>query len=403
MTQLHFPDFMAITIGLVVYLVGESINNRLGILRAVNIPDPVTGGLLFALAAWGLYAAGIAEIGFDTHTRDLLLLMFFTGIGLNARISDLVSGGRPLAILIGLTAVLLIVQMLVGGLGAWIAGLPMGMGVVLGSTSLLGGHGTIIAWTPELQALGLDSAAEVGVAMATLALVVASVIGGPLAGALIRRNGLVSTEAATEVNSVGLAAGAAPTGAITRNALMRTLLWLFICIILGFLVQNAVAELGLNLPLFVPCLLMGMVVGNLMPFLPFLKPVAHTPALSLVSEFALGVFLAISLMSLRLWALGGLAGTILAVLAVQTLIAVSVSVFLAFRLLGRDYPAAVMSSGYASLVIGATPTAIATMTAVTKRHGPCQAAFIVLPLLSALFVDIANALVTQGFLNLWTP
>lgn len=401
MTQIQFPDFMAITVGLVVYLVGESINKRVAALRAFNIPDPVTGGLLFALFAWGLYAAGVAEIGFDTHTRDILLLMFFTGIGLNARLSDLVRGGRPLAILIGLTAVLLVVQMLVGGLGAWIAGLPMGMGVVLGSTSLLGGHGTIIAWTPELRALGLDSAPEVGVAMATLALVVASVIGGPLAGALIRRHSLVSAE--TEVNMVGLAEDGEPVGAITRNALMRTLLWLFICIILGFLAQRSIAELGLNLPLFVPCLLMGMVVGNLMPFVPFMKPVARTPALSLVSEFALGVFLAISLMSLRLWALGGMAGTILAVLAVQTLIAVSVSVFLAFRLLGRDYPAAVMSSGYASFVIGATPTAIATMTAVTKRHGPCQAAFIVLPLLSALFVDIANALVTQGFLNLWTP
>jgi ESS family glutamate:Na+ symporter len=401
MTQIQFPDFMAITVGLVVYLVGESINNRVAVLRAFNIPDPVTGGLLFALVTWALYAAGIAEIGFDTHTRDLLLLMFFTGIGLNARIADLVRGGKPLAILVGLTSVLLIAQMLVGGLGAWIAGLPMAMGVVLGSTSLLGGHGTIIAWTPELQALGLDSAAEVGIAMATLALVVASVIGGPIAGALIRRNGLVSTE--TAVNSVGLVEGGAPLGEITRNALMRTLLWIFICVILGFLAQRVIADFGLNLPLFVPCLLMGMVVGNLMPFVPFIKPVAHTPALSLVSEFALGVFLAISLMSLRLWALGGMAGTILAVLAVQTAIAVAISVFLAFRLLGRDYQAAVMSSGYASFVIGATPTAIATMTAVTKRHGPCQAAFIVLPLLSALFVDIANALVTQGFLNLWTP
>lgn len=401
MTEIQFPDFMAITFGLVVYLVGESINNRVAPLRWFNIPDPVTGGLLFALLTWGLYVAGVAEVGFDTHTRDILLLMFFTGIGLNARVSDLVKGGKPLAILIGITAVLLVLQMAVGGLGAWIAGLPMGMGAVLGSTSLLGGHGTIIAWTPELQARGLDSAPEVGVAMATLALVVASLIGGPMAGTLIKRFSLVSTE--TETNSVGLAEGAAPAAAITRNALMRTLLTLFLCMILGFFIQKAIASLGLNLPLFVPCLLVGMAVGNLMPLVPFLEPVSHTPALSLLSEFALGVFLAISLMSLRLWALGGYAGTILVVLVVQTLIALLVATFLVFRLLGRDYQAAVISSGYASFVIGATPTAIATMTAVTKRHGPCQAAFIVIPLLSALFVDIANALVTQGYLNLWTP
>ena len=400
MTQIQFPDFMAITFGLVVYLVGESINNRVAPLRWFNIPDPVTGGLLFALLTWGLYKAGVAEIGFDTHTRDILLLMFFTGIGLNARVADLVKGGRPLAILIGITAALLVVQMLIGALGAWIAGLPLGMGAVLGSTALLGGHGTVIAWTSELQARGLDSAPEVGIAMATLALVVASIIGGPMAGSLIKRFKLVSSE--SSVNSVGLPEGYA-AGEITRNALMRTLLTLFLCMILAFFVQQGVARLGLNLPLFVPCLLVGMLVGNLMGLAPFIKPVAHTPALSLVSEFALGVFLAVSLMSLRLWALGGYAGTILIVLAVQTLIAVLIAVFLVFRFLGRDYQAAVMASGYASFVIGATPTAIATMTAVTKRHGPCQAAFIVIPLLSALFVDIANALVTQGYLNFLAP
>ena len=165
--------------------------------------------------------------------------------------------------------------------------------------------------------------------------------------------------------------------------------------------QRAVLGLGVMLPLFVPCLLVGLVVGNLLPLVPFLKPVAHTPALSLVSEFALGVFLAVSLMALQLWALAGMAGTLLAVLAVQTVLALAVSRLLAFRLLGEDYQAAVLTAGYASFVLGATPTAIATMTAVTKRYGPCQTAFIVLPLVSAVFVDIANALVTQGFLDLW--
>lgn len=400
MTQIQFPDFMAITVGLVVYLVGEAINNRVAPLRYFNIPDPVTGGLLFALLTWGLYKSGIAEIGFDTHTRDLLLLIFFTGIGLNARLSDLIKGGKPLAILIGVTAVLLVLQMVVGGIGAWVSGLPMGMGAVLGSTALLGGHGTVIAWTPELRARGLDAAPEVGIAMATLALVVASVIGGPMAGSLIKRFKLVSTE--TDLGGVGVTEGYA-TGEITRKALMRTLLTVFLCMIAGFGVQRVIAGFGLNLPLFVPCLLVGMVVGNLLSLAPFIAPVTHTPALSLVSEFALGVFLAVSLMSLRLWQLGGYAGTILIVLAVQTLIAGLVAVLLVFRLLGRDYQAAVIASGYASFVIGATPTAIATMTAVTKRHGACQAAFIVIPLLSALFVDIANALVTQGYLNLLAP
>jgi ESS family glutamate:Na+ symporter len=401
MHQIQFPDLMTVTFGLVAYLLGEGINDRVPLLRRFSIPDPVTGGLLVALFFFLLHEAGLVEVSFDTHTRDLLLLVFFTGIGLNARFSDLVKGGRPLGILIVITAALLVVQMLVGRLGALAAGLPAGMGAVLGSTSLLGGHGTVIAWSPELEARGLAGAPEIGIAMATLGLVVGSVIGGPLGRMLVERRGLAPADPAA-VNPVGLSETAPPPEPITRQSLMRTLLWVFICIILGYLVQRVVVAFGLNLPLFVPCLLVGMLVGNLLPFLPFIKPVTHTPALSLVSEFALGVFLAVSLMALQLWALAGMAATLFAVLAAQTAIAVAVSLLLVFRFLGRDYDAAVLTSGYASFVVGATPTGIATMTAVTKHYGPSQTAFIVLPLLSALFVDIANALVTQGFLALWT-
>lgn len=398
MPQIQFPDFMAITIGLVAYLLGERINDRVALLRRFNIPDAVTGGLLVAVLFYALHALGIVEVGFDTHTRDLLLLMFFAGIGLNARIGDLMAGGRPFGILIAITAGLLVVQNVVGLAGAWLAGLPLGMGVVLGSASLLGGHGTVIAWSPELTQRGLAGGPEIGIAVATLGLVVASVVGGPLGRALIQRNSLVSTE--TAVNPVGLSEGD-PAEPITRSGLMRTLLWIFICIILGYLLQRAILTVGIMLPLFVPCLVAGIVVGNLMPFVPFLKPVSHTATLSLVSEFSLGVFLSISLMALQLWALAGMAGTLLAVLLAQTVVAVLVSWLLVFRLLGRDYRAAVMSAGYASFTVGATPTAIATMTAVTKQYGPCQTAFIVLPLVSAVFVDLANALVVQGYLNLF--
>ena len=402
MTQVQFPEFMSVTFGLVAYLLGEAINRRVGLLKRFNIPDPVTGGLLLALLFFGLHRFGLAEVSFDTHIRDVLLLVFFTGIGLNASLADLRKGGKPLVILIGLTAILLVLQNLVGGLGAWLAGLPMGFGVALGSTSLLGGHGTMIAWSGELNAMGLVGAPEAGIAMATLGLVAGAVVGGPLARLLIEPRGLRSEET-DDVNTVGLAEDSPAVHYVGRSELMRALLVTFLCIILGWFAHRAILATGLMLPLFVPCLLVGMVVGNLLALFPRLPPVSHTPALSLVSEFALGVFLAISLMSLQLWALAGMAGTLLLVLAAQTLLALGFAYFLAFRFLGRDYPAAVLTAGYASFVVGATPTAIATMTAVTKRYGPSSAAFIVLPLVSALFVDLANALVTQGFLTLWAP
>jgi len=402
MTQIQLPDFMAVTFGLVAYLLGETINSRVALLRRFNIPDPVTGGLLLALFFFALQKLEIAEVRFDTHIRDVMLLVFFTSIGLNARVADLRKGGRPLLILIGLTTTLLFLQNIVGGIGALLAGLPMGFGVAFGSTSLLGGHGTMIAWSGELDALGLAGASEAGIAMATLGLVAGAVVGGPLAKALIEPRGLRSDEPG-EVNPVGLSDDAPSGLLVSRSDLMRALLCVFLCIIAGYVVHRGILATGVMVPLFVPCLLVGMLVGNLLSLFPKLPAVTHTPALSLLSEFALGVFLAISLMALQLWALAGMAGTLIAVLAVQTALAVGFAAFLAFRLLGRDYQAAVLSSGYASFVIGATPTAIATMTAVTKKYGPCSAAFIVLPLVSALFVDIANALVTQAFLALWTP
>ncbi|MBP7243310.1 sodium/glutamate symporter [Amaricoccus sp.] len=402
MTQIQFPDFMSIIFGLIAFLLGESINSRVGFLRRFNIPDPVTGGLLLALAFFALQKAGIAEVRFDTAARDVLLLIFFTTIGLNASLADLRRGGRPLLILIGLTSVLLILQNLVGGLAALLSGLPAGFGVALGSTSLLGGHGTMIAWSGELEAMGLAGAPEAGIAMATLGLVAGAVIGGPLAKALIEPRGLRPDEPG-EINPVGLPDATPGALLVSKSELMRALLVVMLCIVMGFFLHRAVLAMGVMVPMFVPCLLAGMAVGNALGLAPRLPPVVDTPALSLLSEFALGVFLAISLMALQLWALAGMAGTLLAVLAVQTALAIAFSAFLAFRLLGRDYQAAVLASGYASFVVGATPTAIATMTAVTKKYGACAAAFIVLPLVSALFVDIANALVTQAFLAMWGP
>ena len=401
MAQIQFPDFMAVTFGLVTYLLGEAINDRVALLRRFSIPDAVTGGLLVALLFFALHETGIAEVGFDTHARDLLLLIFFTGIGLNARVTDLLHGGKPLAILVAITAALLLVQNLIGGLAALVAGLPPAWA----SSSARPRSSAATApsspgppssppaaspapprsaspWPPSASSSPASSAARSRAADRAARPPLRRARRGQPRRPLRHR---------------------APPEAITRNALMRTLLDVFLCIIAGYLLQRAILAHGVMLPLFVPCLLVGIVVGNLMPLVPFLKPVAHTPALSLVSEFALGVFLAVSLMALQLWALAGMAGTLLAVLLVQTVVAVAASVLVAFRFLGRDYQAAVMSAGYASFVLGATPTAIATMTAVTKRYGPCQTAFIVLPLVSAVFVDIANALVTQGFLDLWTP
>jgi ESS family glutamate:Na+ symporter len=179
---------------------------------------------------------------------------------------------------------------------------------------------------------------------------------------------------------------------ISHISLLRTLLVLNIVILIAYALEETVEKTGLKVPLFVVCLLVGITLTNLVPrFMPHLQWPARTRALALISDVSLNIFLAMSLMSMQLWALGGLGPALLLVLALQTLAAVLYIVFVVFPAMGGDYEAAVLAAGFTGISLGATPTAIANMTAVTKVHGPATRAFIILPLVSAFFIDIANA------------
>ncbi len=395
------PDFLALTLALVVYLVGADMTRRFEFLRDYNIPEPVAGGLLASVLIALIHAAFDLRVEFELETRDALLVTFFAGIGLNARVSDLLNGGKPLAILLALTVGFIVVQNAVGVAGAALFGLPSGAGVLLGSASLIGGHGTAIAWAPEIAATQeLAGAMELGVAAATLGLIAAAVIGGPVAAFLIERRNL-TPDRPTEELTVGIAHDEADQEPITHVAIMRALLAVNVSIALGWAASEAIAGTGFTLPLFVPCLIMGVVIGNLLTALfPRMVPVSRSPALGLISDYALSVFLAMSLMSLQLSTLTGLGAALLFVLAVQTALTVGFVVFALFPAMGGGYRAAVLSAGFAGFSMGATPTAIANMTAVTKRYGPSPMAFIILPLVSAFFVDLANAFVIRLFLAL---
>ena len=398
---LTIPDFISMTIGLAVFLLGVELNTHYAALRRFNIPEAVTGGLAIALLVLALYLLFDIEIAFDMQSRDFLLVLFFAGIGLNARLSDLIAGGKVLAILLGLTVVTILAQNVLGALGAVIFGFPAQSGVLFGSAALIGGHGTAIAWAPTVaEATGLTNAPELGVAVATLGLVLAALVGGPVAGFLVTRHKLHPTSDEDAI-TIGVHDDAPPEASrITHMSVMRALLYLNIAIITGFILHAVLAEAGLMLPLFVPCLIMGIVIANLRSWLfPRAKPVARTASLALISEFALGAFLAMSLMSLQLWTIAALGPAIAVTLALQTAFTVAFVIFVLFPTMGRSYDAAVLAAGFGGFALGATPTAIANMTAVTKRYGPAPIAFIVLPLVSAFFVDIANAIVIQTVLN----
>lgn len=409
--QIQVASFLTVTLGILVLFLGKTLNRRLRFLREYTIPEPVSGGLLVAMVITALHLIFGLEINFGMRARDLLLVYFFTTVGLNASFADLRRGGRALVVLLALTIVLMLAQNLVGiTLARW-SGLPPASGLLVGTVSLIGGHGTTIAWAPQFASEhGVANALEIGIAAATFGLILASASGGPIARFLIRRHRLALPARHSEAlppspgDIIQMdAQQPSPSGEpIGSEEFLAAVLAIHICIISGSILQELIRDLGLFLPLFVPCLIVGIVLSNLLPrraaWMPFRWP-SRTPSLDLIAEISLGAFLAMSLMTIQFWTLVGLAGPLLLILLAQFLLALAINLLLVFPLLGGTYDAAVIAAGFSGFTLGSTPTAMANMTAVTQRFGPSPKAFIVLPLVSAFFIDLLNAVLIPFFLH----
>lgn len=398
---MQISAFSSFNIAIMVLAAGKLLHRRFRPLRDFNIPEPVASGLLVSLLLGLVYVLSGLEVSFDLAARNFLLLYFFAGIGLNADVRTLRAGGRPLLILLAATIGYLLIQNIAGVAMASLLGFDPLVGLLTGSVSLVGGHGTAIAWAPRFAELhGVQSAVEIGVASATFGLILSSLMGGPIAKLLIRRAPPPpEAEETRDPQRDPMAETARPGPPITSFQLMATLFWLNVCLGLGQLIEDGLTGLGRSLPLFVCTLFAGILLTNLLPRLVRIPWPAHTSALAVVSDMALGVFLAMSLMSLQLWTLRGLGGPLLLILGVQFLIAFVYALLVVFRLMGGDYQATVISAGFGGISLGATPTAMANMAAVTQSYGPAAKAFLIVPLVSGFFVDIANSLVIQRFIN----
>jgi ESS family glutamate:Na+ symporter len=308
-----------------------------------------------------------------------------------------VTGGRPLILLLAVTVAYMFVQNLVGISVATLFDLPPQLGLLGGTVSLIGGHGTAIAWSARFSEYGIANGMEVSIACATFGLVLASTMGGPIARYLINRHGLESTGG--DQLDVGIESDAASVQ-IDYASFLKAVYVIHVSISVGVVIHEGLEELGLQLPLFVTCLFGGIILRNGVPrLLPRVEWPSRTPSLALIAEVSLGIFLAMSLMSMQLWTLVDLAAPILTILVAQFVIAASLTLFLVFRLMGRNYDAAVICSGFGGISLGSTATAMANMKAVTQRYGPSHLAFIIVPLVCAFFIDIVNAFMIQYFLD----
>jgi len=397
---LQIDTFLAVTLGIVVLFVGKRLNNAFSVLREFSIPEPVTGGLLFSVIFAIVYAVTGVAVEFDLAARDVLLVYFFTTIGINASFKDLLAGGKPLVILLTITIAYMVVQNLTAISVVSLFGGTTPSALLGGTVSLIGGHGTAIAWAPRLaEDFGVQNAMEIGIACATFGLILASLMGGPIAKLLINRYSL--TPEKVEAPDVGVPK-AENKEAIGAADLLDAILAIHISAIFGILLNDLFEGFGLKLPLFVTCLFAGILITNLIPKkFPRVSGQAwptRTPSMALIADVSLGTFLAMSLMSMQLWTLIDLAGPIIIVLGTQFIIAVAVILFVVFPVMGRNYDAAVVCAGFGGISLGSTPTAMANMAAVTMRYGASHLAFIIVPLVCAFFIDLVNALMIPFFL-----
>lgn len=398
---MHIKPFMAVTIGIIVLFLGKKVNDSVQILREYSIPEPVTGGLICSVLIAVVYVITGVELEFNLAARDLLLVYFFTTIGINSSLKDLLSGGKPLVVLLVITIGYMVVQNLTGLTVAKFFGLQSQVGLLGGSISLIGGHGTAIAWAPKVaQQYGISNAMEIGIACATFGLILASLMGGPIGKFLITKYNLKPV--AGQTMDVGVSDEKKGDEAIDYLSFLDAILAIHVCIIFGMLLNEAIKQTGLELPVFVTCLFAGIIITNAIPkSFPRWSGAqwpSRKPSIALLADISLGTFLAMSLMSMQLWTLVELAGPIFTILGAQLVVAVFVTVFVVFPAMGKTYDAAIICAGFGGISLGSTPTAMANMSAVSKRYGASHLAFVIVPLVCAFFIDLINAVMIPVFL-----
>jgi len=403
--MLNLDAIQSLACGGLFLLVGYAIRKRVPLLARFSIPAPVIGGLLVALALLACRPWEVTPVRFDTTFKQPLMIAFFTAIGFNASTSLLKVGGRQLLLFLGLASGLAVVQNLVGIGLATAFGLPPLFGVITGSVTLTGGPATGMAFAPVFAEAGVHGAASVALANAMAGIVLGSVIGAPVATMLIERLKLRtpkgSSHAATAV-AVALAdqpAASAPRVEETTYSGLRNFVWLLLAMGLGAWISGGLGQLGLTLPAYIGAMLVGALIRNIDDRHGWFA--LSMPTIDVIGNTCLSLFLVMALMDLHLWELSGLALPLLVNLGVQSLIVVAFCCWPLLQLMGRDYDAAVMASGFIGFMLGTTANAMAVMSSLTERYGPATRAFLVAPIVGAFLIDFTNALVITGFINGW--
>ncbi|TKB50334.1 sodium/glutamate symporter [Ferrimonas sediminicola] len=397
-------ELESLMIAIVVLFLGYFINGRVEVLRRYNIPEPIVGGLIVAgiialLHRWGM------DFQFSLAVKSTLMKMFFATVGLAASFKLLAQGGSRVFLFLGLATVFILIQNGVGvGLSS-LLGLDPLLGLVVGSITLSGGHGTGAAWAQTFASeFGLQTL-ELSMASATFGLVMGGIIGGPVAQRLIRKHALKSSFGEGENHHIEhpdlVTYSDHEQDRITSKNSIEVLFILLLCVASAAHIKAYVDGFGidwLRIPDFVYALFVGVVITNLCEGTGIYK--INNETVDALGTISLSLFLAMALMSLKLWELLDLALPMLVILCAQTVILAMFAYFVTFRVMGANYDAAIISGGHCGFGMGATPTAVMNMGSLVSHHGPSPQAFMVVPVVGAFFIDITNLIVLQTYVSL---
>ena len=398
MQTIELNMYQAIAVAVLMLLLGRMLVSKIEFLRRYCIPAPVVGGLVFAIIHMILRSAGVLEFQLDTTLQGVFMTAFFCSVGYMAAFKELKKGGVGVIKFLIVSIVMCCIQDLVGGFGAKIFGLDPRLGLTMGSIPLVGGHGTAGSFGPFLEDLGVANATTVAVAAATYGLISGCMIGGPIAVSKIKKYNLKSSG---EVVPAAEGKGTAEvdvdknTGAMDEADLMNAALYIVVAVGAGTIVSALIGKV-LTMPAYIGAMLVGAVIRNVQESRGVKMPMGEMGALG---NICLSLFLGLAMINLKLWQLIDLALPMIVILLIQTVIMFLYASFVVFNVMGRDYDAATISSGFCGFGMGATPNAMANMQAVTNKYGPAPVAFMIVPLVGSLFIDFFNAAIITGFAN----
>lgn len=418
--------WLALLLGVPVLLCGEAVIRRVALLRRFHLPAPVVGGLLAALVVLAVNLAAGGDVRFGLRVTERWwswlvtveprwlegpainvtlppMAVFFTCVGLNASWEIVRKGSVQVLLFLGLATALAVVQNLAGwGLARALGESPL-LGLVCGSVSMTGGHGTSLGFADLLEKAGLPQAGLLGAAASTVGLVTGALAGGPIAAWLLRGVSAPGAEVPAVAGPGGSSAGAGYLGQLGQawrggRGFIAQLLVVLACVKAGAWVSHAIQLTGIAFSAQIGAMIVGVVVRNALDAAGW--RIVRGDTLGVISALSLGFFLSVAMLSMNLIELAAVARPMLVLLAAQVVVMAAFAVLVTYRCMGRDYEAAVMATGHGGFGLGNTATAVALMQSVVDRHGPAPRAFLVVPLVGAILIDFTNALVTTLFINL---